>query len=272
MKLHRTLMVAALGVVLITPGLRASDEDRKQGLSFGALEPAMAEAAQKTADAWLKATGKTDPALLARVQAIWQQEERPVLDRLADVFTLADPAAAKLMADARNPQMAAPTKVPDLFKDQKQPVFYRANLALAFSRALSNRHVYDEALQSLVLFRPEQVVDPSVYLFHRAVCEHALLQKTEAGRTIVRLLEDAQGSPERYRTVGALMLLDMQTWKDKDLGAVARKMKVVEDRLDLARGGPETQKKQREIVARLDELIKELENKQKGSSDPNGGA
>ena len=68
------------------------------------------------------------------------------------------------------------------------------------------------------------------------------------------------------------MLLDMQTWKDKDLGAVARKMKVVEDRLDLARGGPETQKKQKEIVARLDELIKELENKQKGSSDPNGGS
>ena len=62
------------------------------------------------------------------------------------------------------------------------------------------------------------------------------------------------------------MLLDMQTWKDKDLGAVARKMDNIERRLDLARGGPQTQKLQREVVARLDELIKELENKAKGGS------
>src|SRR5688572_7903376 len=126
-------MVAALGVVLVTPVLRASDEDRKQGLTFGALEPATAEAAQKAANAWLKGLGKTDPALLAQVEAIWKQEERPVLDRLADVFSLVDPAAAKLMADARNPQVPAPTKVPELFKDQKQSIFYRANLALAFA-------------------------------------------------------------------------------------------------------------------------------------------
>ena len=59
------------------------------------------------------------------------------------------------------------------------------------------------------------------------------------------------------------MLLDMQTWKDKDLGAVARKMDNVERRLELARGGPQTQKLQKEVVARLDELIKELENKAK---------
>ena len=188
MKLHRCIIVAALGVVLLAPLVRASDEDRKPGLSFGALEPVTAEAARTMAQAWLKGLGKTDPAMQAQVEAIWRQEERPVLDRLADTFVLSDPTAAKLMADARNPAVPAPTKVPEVFKDQKQPVFYRANLALAFARALSNRHVYDEALQSLVLFRPEQVVDPSVFLFHRAVCEHALLQKIEAARTIIRLL------------------------------------------------------------------------------------
>ena len=59
------------------------------------------------------------------------------------------------------------------------------------------------------------------------------------------------------------MLLDMQTWKDKDLSAIARKMENIERRLDLARGGPQTQKLQKEVVMRLDEIIKELENKQK---------
>src|SRR5439155_9137382 len=113
------------------------------------------------------------------------------------------------------------------------------------------------------------------YLFHRAVCEHGLLQKSPASETIGRLLEDAPSAPERYRAVGALMLLDMQAWKAKDLGDVARKMGNVERRLELARGGPHTQKLQKEVVARLDELIKELENKaknqQQGEGQPNGG-
>jgi len=36
-------------------------------------------------------------------------------------------------------------------------------------------------------------------------------------------------------------------------------------RLELARGGPVTQKIQKDIVNRLDELIKEMENKKGGS-------
>ncbi len=144
-------------------------------------------------------------------------------------------------------------------------------MALAYARALSNRRVHEESLAVLKTFHPEQVVDPSAYLFHRSVAEHALLQKDQATQTIVRLLDDGIGSPERYRTVSALMLLDMQTWKDKDLGAIARKMENIERRLDLSRGGSETQKLQKEVVARLDELIKELENKCKGGNC-NGGA
>jgi hypothetical protein len=68
------------------------------------------------------------------------------------------------------------------------------------------------------------------------------------------------------------MLYDMQGWRDKDLGAVARKMDNIERRLELARGGPQTQKMQKEVVARLDEIIKELENKAKGSSQANAGS
>ena len=73
-------------------------------------------------------------------------------------------------------------------------------------------------------------------------------------------------APDRYKIVSLLMLYDMQTWKDKDLGWIARKMDNIERRLEMARGGPQTQKMQKEVVARLDELIKELENKNKGGS------
>jgi hypothetical protein len=60
-----------------------------------------------------------------------------------------------------------------------------------------------------------------------------------------------------------VMRLDMVAWKSKDLSDISRTMKDVERRLDLAWGGPKTQGKQREILARLDEAIKILENERK---------
>src|SRR5262249_58344549 len=115
-------------------------------------------------------------------------------------------------------------------------------------------------LDTLKTVSPEQVIAPTAYLFHRAVCEHALLLQKDAGRTLGRLLDDAVDAPERYKTLAALMLLDMQTWKDKDLGAVARKMDNSERRLQLARGGPPTQEIQKDILRRPHELIQEEED------------
>ena len=195
-----------------------------------------------------------------------------MLDRLADTFALGNADAAKILTEARHPLSPAPVKVPEILKNDKQPVFFRANLALAYARILANRRIHEEALDMLKLYQPEQVAEPSTYLFHRGVCEHGLLHKGDADKTITRLLGDVLDAPERYKTVALLMLLDMQGWKDKDLGAIAHKMENIERRLELARGGPQTQKMQKEVVARLDELIKELENKAKkkpgdGSAD-----
>jgi hypothetical protein len=245
------------------------NETKKPTAGFGTLESPATAAVKAKAEAWLKGVAPGDAAKLQQFGRIWSEETRSVTDRLADTFALGNAAAARLLAEARNLTSPAPVEVPALFKDEKLGEFFRANLALAYSRALSNRRIHEEALDTLKLFRPEQVVDPSAFLFHRAVCEHALLQRTDAGKTIGRLLQDALDSPERYKTVGMLMLLDMQTWKDKDLGAVARKMDNIQRRLDLARGGPQTQKLQKEVILRLDELIKELENKQK--NDGGGG-
>jgi len=184
---------------------------------------------------------------------------------VTDTLALGNTDAAKLLAEARDPGTAAPKEVPSLIRDTKLPGYFRANLALAYAKALSNRRVYEEALDALAAVRPEQVVDPSAYFFHRAVAEHALVRKNDAIRSIARLLDDVMDAPDRYRLVALLMFVDMQSWKEKDLDWIARKMDNIERRLDLARGGPQTQKIQREVVARLDEIIKELENRKKGS-------
>src|SRR5262249_25285247 len=99
-----------------------------------------------------------------------------------------------------------------------------------------------------------------------------VMMKPEANDTIARLLDDVAEAPERYRMVAALMSFDMMTWKDKDLDWIARKMDTIQRRLDLARGGKQTQKIQKQVLARLDEMIKELENQKSGNGSSNGGS
>jgi hypothetical protein len=245
-------------------------EKEKKAPSFGVLKAPSVDAARGQAMEWLKSVGKADEIGPA-VDALWKQTDRTLLDLVSNTLVLADTEAATLLSQARDPSGAAPTELPAFLKDTQRPAFYRANLALAYAKALSNRRVFEETLEVLKTIKPEQVVDPAAYFFHRAVAEHALTLKAEANRSITGLLEDVVEAPDRYKFVGLLMHYDMQSWKDKDLGAVARKMDNVERRLELSRGGPHTQKIQKEIVARLDEIIKELENQAKGSSQCNNG-
>lgn len=264
--LHTAL---ALTLVLVTGGVALAQDKRA---TFGALESTSPEAAKAKLAAWLKEVGKSDPATLQKLDAIWKENQRSILDRAADSFALGDAVAATLIKEARDPAAPAPIVLPAVFKNEKASAFYRANLGLIYARALINRRVYEEALDTLKIFGADQTVDPAAFLFHRAVCEHAMRQKGDATKSIGRLLEEGLSiSPERYKTVATLMLLDMHTWKDKDLGDIAGKMSNIERRLDIARGGPETQRQQREVLNRLDEIIKKLENQKKAQKKPGDG-
>ncbi len=266
MRRSHWLPVAVLGLLLLGGGPAQADTGKKpakrDGSAFAALRAPATEEAQKQAGDWLRASGKDDVASRAAFETIWKAD-RPLIDKVAATLALGSPEAKKLLAEARDESAPAPTAVPAVLKDRKRSAFFRANLALAYAKALTTRKVYEEALEAFALARPEDVVDPPAYLFHKAVCEHALMLKEQADQSIDRLLVDAEGSPERYRMVAALMHFDMVTWQEKDLGWIARKMGNIQRRLDLKRGGKQTQKQQKEVLVRLDEMIKEIENKQK---------
>jgi hypothetical protein len=261
-------LVLANGVALADDGARAT---KKEDSSFGSLRGIDAAEARKQAEAWLKSV-KTDAASQEKLKAIWDAD-RPLIDKVTATLVLGDATAARLLGEAKDADAAAPISVPALLKDKAKPAFYRTNLALAYGKALAGRKVYEEALDTLGAVKPDEVVDPAAYFFHKAVCEHALMLKDKADGSIDRLLVDVVDSPERYRMVAALMHFDMLTWQEKDLGWVARKMGNIQRRLDLKRGGRETQKQQKEVLVRLDEMIKELENQQKCNGNcPNGGS
>jgi len=265
-RIHYRLLALALAVPLLwAQGVRGAERRPAKDLgSFGTLATPSVETARSEAQAWLKGVGKSDAASQQAFDGIWKAD-RPVIDCVADTLALGDADAAKLLADARDISKPAPTTVPATLRDAKKPAFYRANLALAYTKALSQRRVYEEGLDALRTVKAEDVIDPAAFLFHKAVAEHGLMLKPEAESTVLRLLDEVPESPERYRTVAALMYFDMQSWQDKDLGWISRKMDNIERRLDLSRGGPQTQKMQKEVVARLDEIIKKLENQAGGS-------
>ena len=265
------LLAVAATLVSMRPAFADVDPSpgrAREGVTLGSLRSRDADSARAAALDWLKANAQIDSGMLKAFDMIWGKTEQSTLDRVASTLELGDPEAAKLMAEARNPSRPAPTAPPSVLKDPKRPAFYRANLGLAYAKALSHRRIFEEALAILRLVPPEQVVDPAAYFFHRAVAEHALALKREATRSLTGLLEDVTDAPDRYKLVGLLMYQDMQSWRDKDLGDIARKMDNIERRLELARGGPQTQKIQKEVIARLDEIIKQLEK----PSDGNGGA
>jgi hypothetical protein len=232
--------------------------------NFGSLSLLPADEARAQVDAWLQSIGKTDDATKKAVDAIWGEKDRAILELVTDSLMLGSSEAKQLISGARDSKASAPTEVPAILKDTKVNSFLRANLGLAYAKALSDRRVYEESLDTLKAIKVEQVVDPGQYLFLTLVAQHSLIMKKDATDTIGRLLDDVPDAPERYKMFAVLALLDMQQWKDKDLGWIERKMGNIERRLDLARGGKKTQEIERQVVARLDELIKEKENQQSG--------
>jgi hypothetical protein len=207
---------------------------------------------------------------------VWADENRSVLDRTADSLTLGSTEAGALLADARKFDVAAPAAVPSFLKDDKQDPFFRSNVALAFAKAAANKKAYEEALDALKGVNADFAVDPATLYFFKAVAEHATMKKDAAVTSIVKLLDDVTDTPSRYTMVATLMFFDMQHWAadPKDLSNIERLMDNSGRRLDLARGGEKTQDIQKKIVFRLDELIKELENKNKpgqGSCNCPGG-
>jgi hypothetical protein len=258
-----TTAVAAAGLGLgVTPSAGAGE---KVEYTFGALTVAAPEDAKAQAEAWLKKVGKFDAAAFEKV---WANGEASVLDRTLASLELGSPEAKAVMDQARNAAAEAPKGVPALLRDDKADPYLRANLAVGFARGLTAGRVYEESLAALAPVKPEQTVDPAAYFFYRAVAEHALMRKDDAMRSIVRLLDDVGGAPDRYTMIGRILFVEMATWKkdEKDLANIRRLMDNSERRLSQARGGKTTQDIQKKIVFRLDELIKEKENQAKGGT------
>ncbi len=245
---------------------KPTDAPKAAALTFGSLRTMSPEVVKAKVEGFLKAEGKLDQA---KLDGIWTDADRTVLDRTVRSIGLARPDAVKAIADARAVTAPAFTKIPPAIADEKD-AFAKANLAAAFAKALAGKRVYEEAVLAAkqAAVKADEIVEPASFYFFKAVAEFSLTKKDDATATIVRLLDDVTDAPDRYRVVATQMFFDIQQWaKDpKDLTNIAKLMDNSGRRLDLDRGGKDTQDIQKKILFRLDEKIKELENKAKGGS------
>lgn len=196
-----------------------------------------------------------------------------LFEKALDTFADADPGAAKLIEACR--LVNAPLTPPEatvLQPAADRTEFFLANMRYFYARYLSQRRMYDKAIDVFAETDVKQVVDPAGCLFYKAVCEHSLLRKDEGLATLKALLQNTEDVPVRYSTVAELMQYDLEALKEKSLDEIARKMSDVERRLDLGRGGQKVQKVEEEIVAALDEIIKKLEQQNSGGGGGGSGS
>ena len=252
--MSRCLLLPALILAVAFTGAARADEP------LGVIKGPNFEQAKASALAWLT-ENKADAAALKQAEDLWNPaSERPLLDRVAETLLLGDADARSLITMLRDPGSPTPQGVPEYLRDAKRSAFLRANLGLYFGRQLAAKKAYEETLDAIRLIRPEQVVDPASYYFFRAVAENKLRLRDEGLSSINRLVNSVQDVPERYTVVANLMKAEMEQWEKDDLGDIARRMHEIEDRLEIARGGPKTQQKQKEVLALLDKKIKQLED------------
>ncbi len=134
-------------------------------------------------------------------------------------------------------------------------------LLLATGSWLARHQRYDEALQVLQNIPLDLVVDPAALLFYRATCQHHLLQMDDCGASVDQLLEQKESIPRRFSVVANLMKGDVETFKKDSLDEISRMMDDAARRQGLHRSGTEVITLEKDIIAKLEKLIEETEEK-----------
>jgi len=263
------------------PDAVASDRDLERPSSWSI--PAHADV-RRLMNGWLdRVAGQAAAADVAAVRESWPEQEPDaplvdVLDHVMDSFSRIDARSAALrrsIEDGR-PGTAPVAAAIDWLNDPATDAFQRDAVRLWLGRECVRRDCFDEGLTLLADLDPTTSIDPAALLFHRAACQHWLLESDVAVESLDRLLERSGEIPVRYERVARLLRADIASLEDESLDHIARRMRDITRRLDLGRPGPKTLAVQDGVIDSLDKMIKAIEQQQQqqqnqSSSGASGG-
>jgi hypothetical protein len=212
--------------------------------------------------AWLDER-KPDEALRKQAEALWAGDiaASELLPQTVKTIALVDGPSKELADLCSKPHGTVTTPQFPWLADEKTPAFVRNNLRLWLGKWLAQERLYDEALGQLKDLQTTDVVDPATLLFYQSVCHHWMLHKTEGLASINKLLEQRKTIPRRYEQVADLMQSDLADLEDESLDHISRRMNDVTRRLDLGHAGKQVRTVEDGIVASLDKLIKDMQDR-----------
>ena len=231
----------------------------------------------------MSAAGVAAAADVAAAKEAWPEQEpiahgADLLDHVMDSLARVDPRCAAVRRSVADGRAAAESAAPDLswLADPATDPFERDAIRLWLGRERVRRDRFDEGLPLLADLDVATAVDPAALLFHRAACQHWLLEADVAVESLDRLLERSGEIPVRYERVARLLRADIAALEDESLDHIARRMRDITRRLDLGRAGPKTLAVQDGVIESLDKMIKQIEQQQQqqqsqSSSGAGGG-
>jgi len=248
-------------------GVWAVDDELAQRATWSI--PESAQVRQQLDELLEKRQTRSDK--LAEINAIWPpdggpQEPSALLLTLADIFALVDEQAGAVVDFCGSSELPVSLPQFEILRDEAQPPWMRNNLRLLYGQWLAQNRYYDESLEVLEGLAPADVVDPAALLFYQSTGQHRMPDKSACLPLVAKLLENESLIPRRYATVAKLMEADLKPLKTDSLDEISRLMDEVERRLDLKRAGKRVRDQEDEVVAKLDKLIKKLEEQQQQQS------
>jgi hypothetical protein len=196
--------------------------------------------------------------------ANWTGDE--ILSRVAQSLAIVDPRVQELINVCSQARPAHDLPELVVLQDESLPPWARANLRLVYGSWLAHQQLYDECHEQLASLQPAEVCHPAGLLFYQSVAAYRRLEKAECLATLRKLRENPAALPRRYETLAKLMQADLEPLKPDSLDEISRLMDSVKVRLGHGRAGTKVRKEEDDVIAKLDKLIKQLEQQAQASA------
>lgn len=230
------------------------------------------EVVQQLIDDWL-AEANVDQAIAGQIRQQWQEPVDP--DQRLSVFASSLELLGGELSDlVRRTRTARFDKaLPDVacLDDSSQPDFLRNHAKLVYARWLVQNQLYNETLEQLASITTEDVIDPASLLFFQSIANHRLLKKDECLPIVARLLEQEEALPRRFAILANMIRDDIKPLEADSLDEISRLMDNIQVRLGHGRAGKRVRTEEHDVIAKLDKMIKKLEEEAKKQSSSAAG-
>jgi hypothetical protein len=136
------------------------------------------------------------------------------------------------------------------------------DIDLMIARDLTMNGFYDDSDRFLVKAKQN-----NIYHLCKMLNSFQQNDRDETEKHLVYLENMFEPLPKRYVALMYLVRDDLDRWKKEDLSDIGRDMKHSGSRLQTSKAGDKTQSIQKEILRKLDDKIKAIQDKKKSDSD-----